>query len=226
MARIEAYTYSDSAGFGSANQLVVDDGGGADTATTLQPYVFSEFLTAMAALLATATGKVWTVTYSTTTRRVTIHVDAPATATLVLPENLSTFLGFSSTSYVAAQDHTAELLPAGRMELIGVECEAPMPADDAEVVSARHGRHYVPIFGNHQLQRFTLAVLRSRIPATTAYLLSGRVRIFPSSSSSPYHPVTDLGGYVDGYVVSQPTYLEPDPDGDIVEFGLTLAVVR
>src|SRR4051812_1076413 len=125
MAYLKAYCYADASGFGTSNAISVDIGVGATPVNTTSPLAFSAFLSALATALNAATGIAWTVTYSATTRKVTTHCAAPHTHTLTLPGNSHTFLGFSSTSYGALQDHTAEGAPAGRAELLAVECEAP-----------------------------------------------------------------------------------------------------
>jgi hypothetical protein len=248
MSQIMAYSYSEgpagSAGVAAGatalhaatNTLAVVEQTSAGTTTyarTAAPSLFDAQLTTWAANLTSAApwgapAGQYAFTYSSATQRVTLASTNSTSFRPIMVGNVASWLGFTQTINPAtyATSWTGESAPAGVLELLGVGLEPPEAADDTEVLSLRHGRNYVPLFGNHQVQKPELLAQRSRLPPDLSYLLTGRVRITPMADTAAYDAVAHLGGYIDGYVTEEPAYGEPDPDSDIIEITLTLAVAR
>lgn len=234
MARIEGYAYSDGTGkFRAVNSLVIEEQPSSPATTTARlgaPAVFSTALTAWASILnATTPAGLYAITYSSTTRRVTI---ASTNAVNFRPDwsgpdaELARWLGFDPAAvYGFATSHVGTAIPLGCVELLGVELEAPEDAARVELQQVRLGRAVAAVFGNHQLSKAELVISRGATPASWAWLTTGRVRVYPTADTNPYS-ATNLDGYLDGYVVEQPGWEQLGTDEGLAVLQLQLALPR
>lgn len=230
MPRIEAYAYSPGSNattHRSVCLLGIEEQPSSPTVTYAQlaaPAVFSDALTEWKAYfdLHTPAG-LYSITYSSTTRRVTIASTNGTSFKPIFSGNLATFLGFGSGPFAFATSHTGTAIPAGVMELIGAECEAPEDATDLDALRLRHGRAYVCAFGNHMVQRIGLLCLSAYAPSTLAYISTGKVRVYVTSDSNPYS-VSNLDGYVEGHVIDHEGFDVLGNAAELTELRLTLAV--
>jgi len=233
MARIEGYAYSDGTSkFRCVNSLVVEEQPTSPATTTARleaPYVFSEALDRWRAILdATTPAGLYAITYSSTTRRVTI---ASVNGTNFKPvwssdRDLAAWLGFDpDLVYGFATSHVGTKIPLGRADVLGVAIESPEDAAKVEVQQYRLGRVVAPVFDNHLVQKVELLVTRAQRPERLHWLTTGRVRIYPTADTSAYS-VVNLDGYVDGYVVEQPGYETLGDDEGQTVLQLLLALPR
>lgn len=234
MATIEGYAFSDgSSAFRALNSLVIEEAPSSPATTTARlaaSAVFSDALDLWRAILdATTPAGLWSITYSATTRRVTI---ASTNATNFRPvftafdADLARWLGFDPAGvYGFALSHTGTAVPHGRADVLGVDVEPPEDAAQVEVQQFRLGRAIAPVFGNHLLQRVLLTATARQCPTDWCWLTTGRVRVYPTADVNPYS-VANLDGYHDGYVTEQPTWQHEGDAEEVRELGLTLAVAR
>jgi len=233
MARIEGYAYSDgSSKYRCVNSLVIEEQPSSPATTTARldvPYVFSAALTKWKALLdATTPAGLYSITYSSSTRRVTLASTNGVNFRPVwtADRDLAAWLGFNpDAAYAFATSHVGTKVPLGRVDVLGVAVEPPEDAAKVEVQQYRLGRVAAPVFGNHLLQKVELLAARGERPERWHWLTTGRVRIYPTADTSPYS-VANLDGYLDGYVVDQPGLeLLGDDEGQTV-LQLLLALPR
>lgn len=233
MARIEGYAYSDGTSrFRAVNSLVVEEAPSSPATTTCRlaaPTVFTDALAAWQTLLFTLTpAGVYVVSYSATTRRVTIATTNGVKFKPVwtADPDLARWLGFNpSAVYGFALSHTGTAVPLGRADVAGIAVEAPEDAAQVDTQALRLGRVVVPVYGNHLLQRVELLATRAQRPSAWHWLTTGRVRVYPTADTSPYS-VANLDGYVDGYVVDQPVFEDLGDDEGQTLITITLALSR
>lgn len=233
MARIESWAYSDgTAKFRAVNSLVVCEQPTSPATTTArlpEPMLFSAALDEWRAQLDAHTpAGLYAITYDSATRRVKIRTTNGVSFKPVwtADADLARWLGFDPTAtYAFATSHTGTAAPWGRCDLLGVDVEAPEDAAQVELQQLRLGRAVAPVFGNHQLTTVGLVVQRDAAPSNWAWLTTGRVRIYPSSSVTAYGPL-DLDGYLDGYVVEQPSLDQLGTDEGLSVLQLLLALPR
>lgn len=234
MARIEGYAYSDgTAKYRAINSLVIEEqptSPAVTEAVLAAPAVFDDALLAWEALLnATAPAGQYAITYDATTRRVTI---ASTNGTNFKPVfsggdiDLALWLGFDpGAAFGFALTHTGVAIPWGRVEVLGVDVEPPEDAAKVDLQQLRLGRAVAPVFGNHLLITVALIVVLQSTPAAWSWVLTGRVRIYPSSNVNPYSE-SNLDGYVEGWVVSQPAWEQLGDDEGLSVLSLLLALPR
>lgn len=229
---VQGYAYSDgSAKFRAVNTLVVEEQPTSPATTAARlgaPAVFDDALNAWRVLLDASTpAGLWAITYSATTRRVTI---ATTNAVNFRPvwtadRELAYWLGYDPDGvYGFATSHTGSAIPLGRVELLGVEVEPPEDAAKVEVQQVRLGRAVAPVFGNHSLQAVDLLCAGVARPSSWAWLLSGRVRVYVSADVAPY-TAANPDGYLEGYAVTAPAFDKLN-DETIDVVSLVLAVPR
>lgn len=165
----------------------------------------------------------YTITYSPTTRRVTIASTNATSFRPVMVADGATWTGFTQDLSAGwATSWTGDDAPAAICELLGATVE---PAEDAARVDLheyRHGRAVAVVWGNHQLHRVTLYFRGDDAHVLDpGYLVTGRVKIQQGSDTTAYSP-TNVDGVIDGFVVAS---MDPAEDGDLGEvWSLTLLV--
>lgn len=147
-------------------------------------------------------------------------------------ENAAIWTGFTQTMTGTAQRWTGASPPACVMPLAGVTVEPAEDGDRVDLQAYRHRRSIATVWGNHALQRVTLVgSIQGGFGANgqataAAFCLNGRLRIYQGDSNTqPYSP-SNVGGYVDGFVIAA---TDPTEDGDLGEFvtlKLLMAVPR
>ena len=234
MARLEGYAFSDGTSkFRAVNSLVIEEQPSSPATTTARlasPAVFSTALTSWATILnATTPAGVYAITYDSSTRRVTI---ASTNAVNFRPDwsgpdaELALWLGFDPlAAYGFATSHVGTAIPLGRVDLLGVELEAPEDAAKVNLQQVRLGRAVAAVFGNHQLSKAGLVIGRNATPSSWAWLTTGRVRLYPTADNNPYS-ASNLDGYLDGYVVEQPGWEQLGVDEGLAVLQLQLALPR
>lgn len=207
-AWIEAYAYSEGPTTGASAALqTVQTLGLTVTATGLTYYArpaspqrWSDLIATWAASLSSQTGLTVTLTYSTTTHRLTLATSASCTP--VTPGNVKAFTGLTGT-LAAGTSWTGAAAPAGRADLLGATVE---PAEDwthTELAQYRHGRARSVVWGNHHVHRCELYCTGDAIAAVKqGYAQAGRVRIYQDAATLSAYDYATLGGYVDGYVIA------------------------
>ena len=234
MARIEGYAYSDGTSkFRAVNSLVVEEQPSSPATTTARlaaPAVFSAALDLWRAILdATTPDGLYAISYSATTRRVTI---ASTNLTPFRPvwqsvdRALALWLGFDpDAAYAFALTHTGTAVPYGCASPLAVEVEPPEDAAKPEIQQVRLGRAFAPVFGNHLLQRVTIVGKVALLPSSWAWLTTGRVRVYPTATATEYS-ATNLDGYYDGHVVEHNGWERLGDDEGLDVLTLTLALPR
>ena len=140
--------------------------------------------------------------------------------------DLARWLGFDPGAvYGFATSHVGTAVPLGVVDLLGVDLEAPLDAARVDLQQLRLGRAVAAVFGNHALSRATLVCSRAATPSSWAWVTTGRVRVYPSTDTNPYS-VANLDGYLDGYVVSQPSWDQLGQDEGVAVLELELALQR
>lgn len=232
VARIVAYTYANGNAYGlphpafnaTATLGVVEQGTPGTTTyvrpTTPKPFYAPEEATDQlrnwdTGLDAHTPAGYYSVTYSPTTKRVTIASTNSTAFRPVMVEAGAVWSGFTQDlSSGWALSWTAEDPPAAVCELIAVTVE---PAEDSARVDLheyRQGRAVAVAWGNHQVHKVTLYVKAEDLRALDpGYLVTGRVRIIQGPDTTPYS-ATNPDGVVDGYVIAS---TDPAEDGDVGE---------
>ena len=239
-ARIVAYTYGDLDWQGdntdaatTTSILLVGESGGTFTARTssILPFYAPEEATdqireLQTALNASAPDGVYTLTYDSTTQRVTIATTNAVDFT-VYPMSASV----AWTGLVQADTMLTSLVgavaPGAVVELYGVTINAIADAPRVQMGDYRMGRSVATAWGNHATHTATLYI-RSRDVAIfqTGYVLSGRVRLYQDTTNAVPYSATNPGGYVDGYVVGVTNLTEDGDLGEIWTCEMLMAVNR
>ena len=227
-ARIEAYSYSDSsARWISTNRLGVNVGAGVVYVRHTTPMLLEDQLADWETQLdaAVAAGAPWSLTYSTSTRRVTIARSGVGNVALTLPGSLGRWLGFTGASYAGSPSYTGEAAPAGLVQCMGVDSEIAEIHERVELSEYRHARAVATVWGRMDRFEVTAWVRRDQYPwqagtAQTAdddpkggWVLTGRVRVHQSSGGNYAYSETRTDGWIDGFVVGCTADLEREDDG-------------
>lgn len=227
MARVEAYFYSfasDPTKYSAHNALTSTEPGPATATVRLAgPLVFADALASFATLLtATALAGTYSVSYSSTTRRVTISATGVATFDLTLPGEIGTMLGFTGT-YTGAASYVGDAAPAACTEALGIGTTVLRPGADVETQELSHGRVQSYAFGNHDLADFDIDMANAdAVRFLGGPCATGRVRVYQDSAGA--YSVGTPGGYVDGYVVSAERIGSRREDEGVLVVRLKLAV--
>ena len=233
MAHIDGYAYSDgTTKYRAVNSLLIEEQPSSPMVTTARlaaPAVFGDALSQWQILLNALTpAGLYAITYNATTKRVTI---ASTNATNFRPvfaqdQDLARWLGFDpNAAFGFALSHTGTAIPLGRVECLGIDIEPPEDAAKVDLQQLRLGRAVAPVFGNHLLVTVALMVVLQSAPAAWHWVVTGRVRLYPSSNTSPYSE-SNLGGYIDGWVVTQPAWEQLGDDESLSVLTLLLALPR
>ena len=209
---VEAYLYSNgSAIHGATNAFTVTETGGGGASATVRldkPYVFSDALSAFQTLLnASALNDAYTVAYSAITEAVSITAAGGAGVTAIAIAwigNLGNVLGFSG-NVSGALTHSSDQTPSGRVELWGVESDIPQRHDRVAFDEFRMGRSEALHWGAFDTVRLGLWIESDKSAAflDAGYCITGRVRVYQSSTATAYSP-SNVDGYLDVWVASQP----------------------
>lgn len=237
MARIVAWVYAspdwddtavDADRFTQTSDFnVVGPGGPMKTRLTVPLPFWTQLaqdcvLTHWATAIAAQYGDTFELTYSPTTRRVSMYAENDDVATTLVK---STPLLTGITSSIG--NEAGADAPAAVVELYGVTVEPVVDDPRLELRTYRHGRAAAIAWGNHALHRCTLYISsRDKAVFETGYCLSGRVRITQDDDNAGAYDVTNLGGYLDGYVVSVGDILEDGDIGEMWRCEMLLAVAR
>jgi hypothetical protein len=210
-ARIEAYSYSDgSAQWESTHSLTVNLGGAVKVRHST-PQRLEEALASWKAALDTAkpAGAPWALSYSSTTKRVTIASAGPIFS-LAFPGTVGQWLGFTAGTVTGAATYTGDSAPAGLVQC-AVGAELPEAVERTDTTAIRHGRAYS--YAWWQIDRWTFDVMidrgaypwqaqqsRDYSDPAGGWVLTGRVRVYGSAGSASVFSASNVSGYVDGFV--------------------------
>lgn len=211
-ARIEAYSYSDgTAQWESTHSLAVNLAGVAKVRHN-SPMRLEDQLAAWQTALDAAkpAGAPWALSYSSTTRRVTVASAGPIFS-LVFPGNVGPWLGFTQGTLTGAATYTGDAAPAGLVQCAGVTAPLPEMVERSQTTAIRHGRAYSYAWGRVDLWRLEILIDRLAYPwqaqqsldaadPAAGWATAGRVRVYQSSGSSAAYSETRPTGYIDGYV--------------------------
>ena len=206
--QIACYGYSDSsAQWVSTNVLSITRvpyGGAATSVRHTTPLSFSGMLASWQALLdvAVPAGAPWALSYSATTRRVTL-ASAGALFDLALSAQVGKWLGYTTLTSAGAATYTGQAEPAGVAECEGLEVAIPLHQSDTEIHRYRHGRTLATTWGTLDLFQVHGYLRADRYATALGYgwLKCGRVRLTQSGGSTANaYSSADLDGYVDGWV--------------------------
>jgi len=168
----------------------------------------------------------YAVTYSPTTKRITIASTNGTAFRPTFHSNGAEWTGFTGSLVGWATSWTATAAPAAVAELIGVTVE---PAEDwarVDLKRYRHGRAAAIVWGNHQAHQVTLYLKRDDLRALDpGYLVTGRVVIQQGADSTAYS-ATNPGGVVDGFVLAASDVTEDGDLGDVWTINLVVGVLR
>jgi hypothetical protein len=175
--------------------------------------------------VAKPAGAPWQLSYSSTTRRVTIARTGAGAFSLLLPGSVGRWLGFTSATYTGATTYTGEAAPAGLVQCIAVDSEIATAHERAESMEYRHGRAVATVWGKLDRFKVVCMVRRDQYPwqAGTAqigdddprggWVLTGRVRLHQSGGDPSEYTAVRINGHIDGFVQSCTATMDRDDDG-------------
>lgn len=169
----------------------------------------------------------YSVTYSATTRRVTIANTAGAAFRPVFVGSGAKFLGF--TQYISGWDTswTALSAPLGVVELVGATVKPAEDGAKVQLAHYRHGRAVAVGWGNTNVHHVTVWIRRSDAAHLSAgWCLTGRVRLWQHATHTDAYSATNVAGYVDGYVVNASALRATGASEDFLTMDLTIATAR
>lgn len=181
------------------NRIGVDEGAGTIYAELTSPELaltapatFATLLTAVGANTYIAS---WASDYSA------MVLVGSNTFDLTMPGSIDDYLGLSSGA--GLQTYTGGT-PSAIVPTVSVDVEIAEPGERVDLRVWRHERSDALWWGNHTTHRVTLLLTQ----ANAALLLEGpcsrgRVRIYQTEtpSTETAYSASDVGGYLDGYVV-------------------------
>lgn len=168
----------------------------------------------------------YSITHDLTTNRITIASTNGTNFRPTMVGNSANWTGFTQGLVGWALTWTGDDPPQAMARLLGVTVE---PAEDwaqVDLTAYRHGRAVGVAWGNHQAHRVTMHFSGENIDIIKAgYVIAGRVRIWQGAIGTAYSP-TNLGGYVDGWIVAADDPHEAGDTGNLWQLSLVLAVPR
>lgn len=167
---------------------------------------------------------VYSLTYSPTTRRVTMATTNSVAIRPVLPEQTAAWTGITQTLTGFATSWTGDSEPGAVLECVGIEVEPILDWSQVDEKVYRHGRARFFGWGNHDAAKVTLHCLASQFADRKPYCLTGRVRVYPGSQTTDYG-YDDAVGIVDGYIVAT-GQIEEDGEAEWITIPLVLAIPR
>jgi len=167
----------------------------------------------------------YSLTYSPTTRRVTMATTNAVSIRPVLPEQAAEWTGITQTLTGFATSWTGDSEPGAILECAGITVEPIEDWSQVDEKTYRHGRARFLGWGNHDAARVTLEVVKARYGTGKPYCLAGRVRVYPGSQTTDYG-YDDAVGIVDGYIVGVGQIEEWGDAAEWLRIPLVLAIPR
>lgn len=248
MPRLYSYMYSEGPGassgtacpatapFAIANTLGVIEQASPGTTTrarTVAPTRFDDALATWETSInlpapAGSPSGIYAITYDSVTKRVTIATSNSVAFRPFLPGSVGPYLGFTTALTGWQTSWTADSAPLGATELLGATVKPSQDAARITLEEFRHGRSAAISFGN--LATFEVRVWLNRAigGGLSPWVTTGRVRVQQGDGGSYDSPwsTTNLGGYVDGYVVQTSDLKGFGPTEEWLAFDLLIAVAR
>lgn len=211
-ARIEPYSYSDGTSQWQSTHTLGVSIGGVASVRHPTPMRLEDALASWQGLLDVAkpAGAPWALSYSSTTRRVTI-ASAGAVFSAIFPANVGPWLGFTAGTLAGQSTYTGDSAPAGLVQCAALSTQMGEIVERGDQVSIRHGRSYAYTWG--KLDSFTVEawIDRSRYPwqvgtsldstdPSGGWATCGRIRLHQTGGNANAYSETYPSGYVDGFV--------------------------
>ncbi len=168
---------------------------------------FKDYLSTFSAALPAALS----ITYSTTTDRCTVAVSDSTTYHVRWTASTAKLLGFNNTTVATGgSDTTGDYAPRGVCPLSGLHLANPRPARQSDVRTFRHGVTHSSSFGEGTIYdaRGTIAHA-DRVRLQEGPCSIGKVRLGEWTASAVYSS-SELGGYLDAFLIQQPTIAASD----------------
>ena len=166
---------------------------------------FKSYISLLSALLPNS----WSLRYDETADRVLFTPGTGSLAITLESDSMADLLGFSSKVIgLSSSEITSNVGPAGCCAIQKAHFSNPIPGKKPRLEVYRHGRARSVAWGGgvkYTVKTFSSYSNANRI--VSGPLSSGKIRIGAWDASSIYKP-TDLGGYLDGFLIGQPT-IEP-----------------
>ena len=218
---LEACKYADAQTFGAV------DAGGSWYSRPLVPMAFLDLIAYWAAdLTASPINGNYAISYSDTTRRVTIATTNAVNFTPIFSANVQAFLGFSPQTFVPGQTFTGDLAPLGILTPIGLDLD--LREDKPQIFQGdyRHGRTYPIVFGNFKTIAGVLYLRQDELHLKSSAYFGGRVRISTLAVGlATAYSVANLQGFFDAQLKD---WQKPVPQSTAVatRIPIVLAVAR
>jgi len=181
------------------NRIGVDEGAGTIYAELTSPELALTAPATFATLLTAAATQPyiggWAIDYSSMTLRSTGIFD------LTMPGSIDDYLGLDSDT--GAITYTGST-PRAIVPTVSVDVEIAEPGERVDLRVWRHERSDALWWGNHTTHRVTLLLTQANADLLLEGPCSrGRVRIYQTEtpSTETAYSVSNVGGYLDGYVV-------------------------
>ena len=172
-------------------------------------------------------GAGYTLSYSATTRRVTIS--HAAAHTLDMSAGTARLLGFTGAPYGAATSHTGEVVPAGIAECVAIDVYPREDGARIDLRSYRHARSLATTSGNAQVFSCEIVLRESDLGLVipdgsfaAGYLLAGKLRIERGDAAA--YTASNPDGYLDGHVVAIESITQSRATGEFIILRILLAV--
>jgi|DEB0MinimDraft_10_1074344.scaffolds.fasta_scaffold13240_2 hypothetical protein len=183
--------------------LAITDAGGTDTFTLTEPLLLTDALSDWQTQIDSSATLVDSYTIAWSSNAVMVTNDNANTFTLALSGNLATALGFSSTPQTGADSYSSDQTPLVRFDDIRVQVTPPTSGGDVALREYAHGRARSIAFGAVDVFACRLWVPHAVAGALFGgYCASGKVRLWCDSSNGSAYSSSNLGGYLDGYVLA------------------------
>ncbi len=239
-ARILSYAYSEGPDAGptaryQSNQticVIEQATSGVETyARPTSPKLFTDLRTGWAATLnAHAPAGQYTILYNALTARVVVQSTNGTHFRPKMVGSAAQYLGFTQDLSGAAgwaTSWTGASAPLAVCELVGCTVQPPEDGAKVETTRYRHGRMWPVGWGNTLLYKVTLWIRQQDAQHLSAgWCVTGRIRLYQDTANITQYAATNLGGYVDGFVVSAANLRAYGAAEDFLSLDMTLAVAR
>ena len=197
---IEAYHYHR---LDSAHTLTLTQGGAAAALALTSTQTTSAALTSWETLANASSdlASTFTLTHSESSDAVTIT--SPSAFDYDMPHSLRHYLGFSSATGTGSTSYTSDTTPLGLWVPMGLDYDAPTPAEASKLLEFRAGRALAQAW--HQTHVLTLRIkdTRARIEAHLdgPICRGGLIKVSPTTERAASYSLTQLDGTFDCSVV-------------------------